>query len=417
MPTLALTISCYVYFFGYQITLQDVFVIRCTPHFSSGNTYSYRKNFWQLLFVNFIFVLISTIFIPLSKWILIGINIEKKLAISVYLLLLKTYPAKLIDNYIFILKGVLISHSSFGEFYYVIIASLSGMGFSIYLFIVRLGYGLNGFAISLTVKVVIELFSILILIYLKIDKRYIQPVSFKETIANFKSQFIFTISIGGSFYFEYVAYFISFLFIAQTRDNNIITAYAIHVDLNIYPEYVIEGLLAYIESQLLIEIGKENKEEYLRKKKIYLGYLGIIAFLLTLSWALSFEHIAFIFSSKKVIREYVNILNFMNIIEIPLNTFIATNIAFLNIIEKERLQVILSLTVYGILTIAFQGIFVLQLKLDVYGCKLGEIITCIIYIAVLIFFYSRYEKKFLDELEDGELSDEEIEMIQEIDET
>lgn len=152
IPTLAITMSCYAYFFGYLISFQECISIRCVPYYSSGKTKEFSKYFYRLLLINLLFLSLSVICVIFSKSILLTLNIDPDIVKGTSSLLLNTLAAKIIENLNNIFKGLLISQDQFKNFYWLNIISVCTFGLSMYITIDKMDMELGGFAISFTIK-------------------------------------------------------------------------------------------------------------------------------------------------------------------------------------------------------------------------------------------------------------------------
>ena len=196
-----------------------------------------------------------------------------------------------------------------------------------------------------------------------------------------------------------VVWFVSFIILAQIKNNNILTAHSIYVDVTNYVFYFQLGYIAYIRTKLLIPVGRNDKEEYLKiRKKLYCYSLSSLAFIL-LVWVVTFKELTRLYSNNRIVLEYVNLSCFMQPVNIILEHHIVLFSAFLKIIGKERLQLMISLWLFVPLYVIIQYILVLVLLMDIYGCRLSSQIAIAIYLIVLICLYFHYEKRFLIELD------------------
>ena len=327
-----MTMSCYVYFFGYLVSFQECISIRCVPHFSNKNKYLFRKSFYRLVIIDLMLLMISILCFLFADKILIGLNVDVKLAKATHLLLLKTLPAKIIENLNNLLKGLLISQNYFKDFHMFNFASLSVFSLCIYITMAVYGLELDGYVISFTVKVIAESILLLTYILFKIDKDYLSLPSLKELKEGFLNEIVFVATIIFTTYIEMIAFFIAFIILAQTKNNKMLAAYSIFTDLVNYFYYFQLGYTTYIRTQLLLAVGEGNNQNYKRVRRIMLCYSVVSLSFIVVIWFFSFKYLIRLYLNDRVTIEYVNIMSFLQTGTFILEHFVILFSAFMKII-------------------------------------------------------------------------------------
>ena len=412
IPAFSIILACYMYFYGYLVTFQETIGICCTPSFSISNPEEFSKNFYRMVIINFLFLSVSIILTVFSHHLLILANIREELVHVIYLLLLKTLPAKILENLSNLCKGLLIAMDQFKIFYIVNIITSGAFITAIYLAIKKFGFGLDGFAIALSIKAIVELICLLVIVYCKIDPVYLSLSQWRHFLDDFLSKLYFTCVIAMSTYFETIACFISTIILAQTKNENMVVSFTIYQDFALYFYYPLLGCYSYMRTQLLIAIGQKDSQKFIRQKKTFVMYSIYFTLILTGIWIIIFPYLSILYTKKRLVAEQVNITLFVHTPIIILNGIIVSYNGLLKIIGKEKTQFKLSLYVFCPTIIILEAFFVLVLKLDVYGCMLGALFATIAFLLSLVFAYSQYEKDFVRKLNNSiELQEEQIEIV------
>ena len=131
-------------------------------------------------------------------------------------------------------------------------------------------------------------------------------------------------------------------------------------------------------------------------------------------WFFSFKYLIRLYLNDRVTIEYVNIMSFLQTGTFILEHFVILFSAFMKIIGKERLQLMLSLMLFVPMYVLLQSMLVLVIPLDIYGCRVGTMISNIIYMCILLLVYFYYEKSFLVNSERQVIEEEEsiVELIE-----
>ena len=405
--TLALTMSCFVYFFGYLMSFQEAISIRCTPFFSNNAKKLFSQEFYSIFIINLLFLAFSIILVLCSKQLLLALNIEDDLVIKINLLLLQTLAAKVIENISNIMKGLLASQNNFMDFYIINLISIFSFSIAVIAFVKWYDMGLKGFAIALTIKIVFEFIALIILVSKRIERSYLRLPNWKQIKSEFTSTLTFVLVLIIGSYFELICYFFSYVILALERNSNYITAFSLHMDIQMYIYYIQVGYVSYIRTQLLIEVGNRDKQAFISQNKKYFVYSFITSIFIIVAWLLCFEIITSMYVKNRGISELVNILLFMNTFIILIEFFSLTFSSYLKIIKHERKQFIITIAFLCPSIVLLQYLFVKVISLDVVGCKLGAIISLFLFAILLTITYIYLETSFLEQLEHLNLEENE----------
>ena len=313
VPAFALLLSCFIYFYGYLVSFQETVSLRCAPHYSSQTPSEFSKMFYKMGLINLLFLTLSVILVISSKKLLIVANIKEELAEIICLVLLKTLPAKIIENISNLIKGLLMATNNFKVFHIINFLTSISFFLGIYVFIKKYQLELDGFAIAMTIKSIVELIALSIIVIWKINKKYLSLSQWRSFAEDFLSELYFVLSIVLSNYFEVVSFFLSTLILAQTKDETIITGFTIYVDMTMYVYYLQQGCYSYIRTQLLIEIGKKDRQQYIKQKRRFLFYVAITSLFASIAWYFSFEYLADIYTKNHSIAEQIKIVSFTHL--------------------------------------------------------------------------------------------------------
>ena len=406
IPTLAMTVSCYNYFFGYLISFQECISIHCVPFFSDKKPKDFANNFYRLILIDLMFLAFSIALVLVSEPILVALNIDPTLAKATSILLMKTLVAKIIENFNNVLKGLLIAQDLFKNIHLLNLVAAGTFTLALYISTHWYHMELDAYVIAFTVKTIAELIFISALIFLKVDKTYLQRATWSGIKQGFCREILFVITIVFTTYIEIAAYFIAFVILAQLKNNKVITAYTIFIDQSQYTYLFQLGYTTYIRTQLLLAAGQKDREEYVKvRRKLFLYSFGSLVFLIS-AWLLLFPKSTRLYTNKRSILEYVNMMCFMDVFNISTVHFLVIFSSLLKMINKERLQLTISLALFVPLYVILQAVLVLVIPLNVFGCRVAAQLAHLVYAIVAVIVYFHYEKQFLDQLGYAELGDD-----------
>ena len=406
---MTLLISYYMFSFGYLLGFQEAISLRCAVHFARNEYQKMNDAFVRLMCVNAVTLMVSSVIIVSAGTMLKVMNLPEDVISDLGKLLIFMLPAKLIDNYSNMFKGLLISQKIFWPFQYINLVSVVVFSGSNYLLMMVYRFGLKGFIAAYSIKVTLELTMILFFLYKLSDKQLFFWPNLPRALTGYLAEFKFAMYISLSVYGEWVSVELNHIIVAIPGSLSQITAYGLCINTISYIYYIILGQVSYFRIMASIEIGKGDVigMKHVLAKCITYGLVVMVA--LSIIVLLFAGRIAELY-----IKDPETIVLFSHAFRIyGLILFTEFLGAMMNnvikLIRKEELQFYLGGFFFPASMFIFAFVFGYLCGLELVGVMLSYLVTTIIYTLVLVKVYFIYREGFFDLMRSGHLLEEDLE--------
>ena len=404
MPTINLTMTFFVFAFGYLVGIQEAIGLRCSIFFGQKNPAKFSQSFYRFVFINFTLVCVSVMITVFNRVPLSLLGLDKELTANINILLWKMLPAKIIENSSNLMKGLLISQKTFKPFVKINLTSLIVFSILDVLLIYFLDMELLGFLIAYYIKIGLDFCLLYLTIKEHVASEYITLPGWQSIFQNFGSEFKYTAFISLSQYGEWISVELYTVFAALTGKIENIIAWGINLNMSQYCFFCLIGMSSCLRTYASIELGKRNVDEM----------FGVISS--CIKNGMIFVSILFLiimFGTSYIIRIYTNDDKVLRILEVTFRAygfvllvdfFLIQLSTLLRMIRKEHIQFLVDTIVWPICSFSFGYFFSLYLELENLGLIISFFCTNVIATSILYYVFKNNKNKFGEKIIAGDLS-------------
>lgn len=403
ISSLTVTITCYLFFFGYLNGMQEAMNIRCSKFFGAKDKEGFSASMFRFIIVNTVLVSMSILLVLGSKKLLLACNIAPVLAGNVSDLLYWTLAAKIIETYSNLMKSMLMSQKHFKPFFYLNLTTLFVFLAGDYVFIYLMKLRLLGFVYALTLKIIFEFFVLVYFILTKFDMSYLRCVSLGKLCEEFFVEIKFIFFVSFSMYFEVIGFTITDIFIARLGQVKYIIAWGLAIDISMYFIKFIFATNMSLRTYTSIEIGKKDPEGYQAKKKKCFQYGLFFIFIESLAIILLAPVLSRMYTNDEEVIALLEPLIYLFGLIIYIDFFLFNLSTLLRTIEREFIQFILGTCVNPVLVVIGSYTFIYVLDLNVIGARLSFFVSEFTNLILVYLIIRYYEPGFLKKIEKGQL--------------
>lgn len=395
---LTLLLSYDILAFGLLLGFAEVVEIRCCVHYSRDNYQKLNESFCRIVLINLLFLTGAIVLMWRSDVFLAVLHLPVDVKDDLVSLLRLILPAKVVNNFAGLLRGLLATQNIFWPFQYINTITLLLFISFLYVFMVGWKLSIHGFVIAYYLRIISELLLLAYFIYSYSDPRLFFWPSTSRVLKGYISELKFVLYVCLSAYGEWISLELNNVVLALSGNLSQITAYGLVINTMCYIYFVLYGQIGYFRILMSIEIGRADIPaiKHTMRRCFRHGYIIMVIFSVLVFF---FSHkIVFIYTDDPETVEWFGKASLMY-------TFIICGdftCAMLNntnkMIRKEDLQFYLGGVCYPAMMLGFSFVFGYLMDLQLLGIMLSYLVTTYIYLFVLYLVYRRYSQPFFDRL-------------------